>query len=256
MKEKVYSTRPSYTRFCPTANGDLHVGHLYMIYVNEAEAHANGGKFTVRFDDNQEVYDYGVSWTGRRMTLDEIDETKTSMIDDILWAGVQVDGWSSQRDREERVNEFLLHVNKGPLPVRKVYTSQTNPECHWTGFDTPYPYVPWLTAEKVLYDYLDGCNLIIRGEDLLDEWSLYTYFADVWGLPVPRQAFLKRLVLEGGEELLDISKTRGVGTIHQYRVGHGWSPEKLKMMLAEACLIDPNGPWLISNCKVQPIWKY
>ena len=250
-----YPTRPSYTRFCPTTNGALHIGHLYMILVNEAEAHANKGKFTIRFDDNQEVYDFGVSWTGARMTPEEIDECKNAMMKDIFWLNIQVDGWSSQRDQEKRVGEFLRHLNKGDLSVRKCYTSQTNPEIHWTGFDTAYPYVPWLTAEKVLYDYLDGCNLIIRGEDLLDEWALYIYFADLWGLPIPRQVFLKRLKLEGGEELLDISKTRGVGTIKEYR-DKGWTPEKLLMMLAESCLIDPNKPWLISNCKVDPLWKW
>ena len=256
MNEKLYPTRPAYTRFNPTTNGALHVGHLYMIYVNEAEAHANNGKFVVRFDDNQAAYDYGVSWTGARMGPEDIRRVKEQMIEDLLWLNVMVDGWSSQREREKRVDEFLVFLNGGEgLRVRKSYTSQTNPEVHWTGFDTAYPYVPWLTAEKVLFDYLDGCNLLIRGEDLLGEWALYHYFTDLWGLPAPRQVFLKRLKLEGGTELLDISKTRGAGTIRSFRE-MGWSPEKLKMMLAEACLIDPNAPWLISNCKVDPVWKY
>lgn len=250
------NTRPSYTRFNPTTNGELHVGHLYMIYVNEAEAHENGGKFCVRFDDNQEVYDYGVSWTGERMTPEQIDDTKNRMVEDILWSGVQVDGWSSQRENQRRVREFLRHLNGGEdLKVRKCYTSQINPEIHWLDWEAGYPYVPHLTAEKVLYDYLDGCNLIIRGEDLLDEWALYYYFADLWGLPPSRQVFLKRLELESGEQMLDISKRKGGWKIRGYRE-QGWSPDKLRMMLAETCLIDPEKPWLVSNCRIQPIWKF
>lgn len=255
MNDMKYQTRPNYTRFCPTTNGSLHVGHLYMILVNEAEAHANNGKFSVRFDDNQEVYRWGVSWTGVRMTKDEVEKTKDSMMDDLTWMGVQVDAYLSQSNLEDHVNKFLLHLNHGPLDVKKVYTSQTNPECHWTSFDVNYPYVPWLTAEKVLYDYLTGCNLLIRGDDLLDEWSLYMYFCDLWGLPAPRQVFLKRMRFESGQEMVDISKTRGKGTIKEYR-DLKYTPEDLRNELARACLIDPQGEWLISNLKVEPVWKY
>lgn len=250
-----YATRPSYTRFNPTTNGEIHLGHTYMILVNEAEAHANNGKFTVRFDDNQDAYLYGVSWTGKRMTPNDIDDVKKNMRETIEWLGIKVDGWSSQRENETRVDEFLSFINKGALRVRKVYTSQTNPELHWDSFDTPYPYVPWFTAEKVLYDYLDGVNCLIRGEDLLSEWSLYMYFCDLWGIPAPRQVFLRRLRLGDGSELLDISKTRGTGTISQFRA-LGWSAKDLIAKLAEACLIEPDKPWLISNCKVNPIWKW
>jgi glutamyl/glutaminyl-tRNA synthetase len=250
------SKRPSYTRFNPTVNGALHVGHLYMILVNEAEAHNNNGKFTVRFDDNQPAYRYGLSWTGEYLTEAQISDIKSAMIEDILWCDVPVDNWSSQEEREPRVQKFMRFLNEGKdLPVKRCYTSQVNPEVRWMSFDAAYPYVPYLTAEKVLNDFLDGCNLIIRGEDLLDEWALYHYFADSWGLPIPRQAFLKRLVMKSvTEDLFDIRKTKGGHSISSYRE-KGWSPERLKVMLAEACLIDPNKPWLIENCKTEPIWE-
>lgn len=253
MRDIIYPTRPNYTRFNPTVNGGLHVGHMYMALVNEAEAHANNGKFSVRFDDTQEVYKWGVSWTGARMTKEEIEKTADQMADELLWMGLQVDAFLYQSNLEEHVNKFLLHLNRGPLEVKKVYTSQTNPECHWMGWDVNYPYVPWLTAEKVLYDYLTGCNLLIRGDDLLGEWSLYMYFCDLWGLPVPRQVFLKRMKYSGGAEMLDISKTRGSGTIAQYRAD-GWTAAELKKVMARACLIDVDGPWLIKNLKAEPVW--
>ena len=248
--------RPNNTRFNPTANGALHVGHLYMMMVNEAEAHESGGKFVFRYDDNQVVYRYGVSWTGARMTDEEIRNVKSGMIEDVIWCGLEVDSVSSQAGREQRVQSFMRFLNEGKdLPVKRVYTSQVNPEVHWLGFDSAYPYVPYLTAEKVINDFLDGCNFIIRGEDLLDEWSLYHYFADSWGLPTPRQAFLKRLVMtNAGKDVYDIRKTRGSHSIASYRE-KGWTPEKLKEMLAEACLIDPSKPWLIDNCKPEPVWN-
>jgi glutamyl/glutaminyl-tRNA synthetase len=250
------SKRPCFTRFNPTANGALHVGHLYMMLVNEAEAHENGGKFTFRFDDNQLAYLYGVSWTGARMTHETVRDIKSRMIEDVLWCCLQVDSWTSQEEREQRVQTFMRFLNEGKdLPVKRVYTSQVNPEVRWLSFDSAYPYVPYLTAEKVLNDFLDGCNLIIRGEDLLDEWALYHYFADSWGLPIPRQAFLKRLVMgETNKELFDIRKTKGGHSIASYRE-RGWTADYLKMKLAEACLIDPNKPWLIENCKTDPVWN-
>ena len=250
------SKRPSFTRFNPTVNGALHVGHLYMMLVNEAEAHETGGKFTVRFDDNQPAYRYGLSWTGAQLSTMELYDIKNAMVEDIIWCGLRVDNWTSQSEREVRVQEFMRYLNEGKdLPVKRVYTSQVNPEVHWMSFDAAYPYVPYLTAEKVLNDFLDGCNLIIRGEDLLDEWALYHYFADSWGLPIPRQAFLKRLVMTNVKnDLFDIRKTKGTHSISSYR-DKGWTSEKLKDLLAEACLIDPSKPWLIDNCKPEPVWN-
>lgn len=250
------SKRPSFTRFNPTTNGNLHIGHLYMMLVNEAEAHATGGNFTFRYDDNQAPYLYGVSWTGARLTREEIDNIKVGMLEDVAWCGLNVDNWSSQEHREQRIQTFMRFLNEGKdLPVKRVYTSQTNPEVHWMSFDSAYPYVPYLTAEKVLNDYLDGCNLIIRGEDLLDEWALYHYFADSWGLPIPRQAFLKRLVMgDTNKELFDIRKAKGGYSIASFRE-KGWTADYLKLKLAEACLIDPNKAWLIENCKTDPVWK-
>jgi glutamyl/glutaminyl-tRNA synthetase len=257
MNESAYGfKRPNFTRFNPTVNGALHIGHLYMMLVNEAEAHESGGQFTVRFDDNQVVYRYGLPWTGEFLTAEEIYDLKNEMVEDIIWCRVKVDRWTSQEAREQRIERFMRFLNKGmELPVKRCYTSQVNPEVRWMPFDGAYPYVPYLTAEKVLNDYLDGCNLIIRGEDLLDEWALYNYFADSWGLPIPRQVFLKRLRLVSEDNNpLDIRKKLGGKCINSYRE-QGWSPDELKAKLAEACLIDPTKPWLVENCKPEPAWN-
>lgn len=248
------AVRPNYTRFNPTPNGNLHIGHLYMILVNEAEARRiPGGKFVVRFDDTQEAYLHGVSWTGKRVSVGEIKIIKSNMMDDLEWLGVKVDEYQEQWEMEARMLDLFHHLNQGEFlrGVRTCYTSQTNPEMHWCNFDVGYPYFPQLTAEKVVYDFLSGSNLIIRGDDLLDEWSLYYYFCDIWGIPFPRQVFLKRLQKADGGEMLDVSKTRGGDTIRAYRES-GVSPKDLIAALAKICLVDPKGPWLIENLQLEP----
>jgi hypothetical protein len=46
------------TRFNPTLNGYLHLGHVMMCLVNRAEATEHGGKFLVRFDDDQRYWQW------------------------------------------------------------------------------------------------------------------------------------------------------------------------------------------------------
>ena len=43
------------TRWNPTTNGNLHLGHAYSLIVNERFAHENGGKLIIRFDDDSPV---------------------------------------------------------------------------------------------------------------------------------------------------------------------------------------------------------
>ena len=84
---------PLNTRFNPTTNGYLHVGHLYLVLLNAAYATESGGKFQVRFDDNMAVW---VARLGER-GLDRYAEAARR---DIEWCGVQVDEWMSQRALE------------------------------------------------------------------------------------------------------------------------------------------------------------
>ena len=44
------------TRFNPTANGRLYLGHLYIILLNKQAVEDNGGKFICRFDDDQDYW--------------------------------------------------------------------------------------------------------------------------------------------------------------------------------------------------------
>jgi glutamyl/glutaminyl-tRNA synthetase len=245
---------PNNTRLNPTTNGYLHLGHAYMALVNEAEAHMSGGKFWVRWDDNQPELNATDSGRDENPNPGFREQITAQMKEDIEWFGIKVDRWVSQLEQEEQVHAFMQRLNGGPLKVRQQWCSHENPQCQWTNYDALYPYVPLFTAEKVISDYLENINLLIRGEDLLDEYALYRYFTDLWTLPPVTQVFLSRLMMESGEQLSDVSKRYGNNSIREYRE-KGWKPEDLKAKLAEACLIDPSGPWLIANVKSRPVWK-
>ena len=236
------------TRFNPTVNGDIHLGHLYMALVNEAEAHDSGGKFILRFEDNQKEWVYRVDYEQRLMYM-------KSTLEDLDWMNIMVDSVLYQRQMEDDCKKLMIHLNGScDLGVTDRFMFDNQPEFTFSNM-VPYPYAPYLTANKVIYDSMSYINLVIRGWDLSTEFSLYTFFCDKWGLPKPRQVFLPRLMTYDVDGLLvEISKTNGGSKVSRYRK-LGYDPDKLKEELAEACLIDPKGNWLLKNIKEQPIWN-
>lgn len=238
------------TRFNPTTNGPLHIGHLYMIKINEWMAHAHGGKFIVRFDDNQLFYRY-------TKTPDELVRIREDMQNDILWAGIKVDKWESQLEMEASTKRYLLEFNGKPLPMKEQFQSRTNPDIR-SALTMGYPYAPALTAEKVILDALDYITILIRGEDLISEYSLYLYFCQLWNLAMPEHIYLPRMMLthdrELGESSEHISKSRGGHTIQELRE-QGWTLTELEDALKKACLHDPVAGWSLENLKGQPLWK-
>jgi glutamyl/glutaminyl-tRNA synthetase len=232
------------TVFNPSLNGGLHIGHLYMILVNEHEAHDTDGTFTVRFDDDQ-------FWWRDVMGCDAMG-IASDIMKDLAYFGVKVDRYTSQITSRVEVDKMLYYLNKGPLPVQEMKTNTVqipntkNPTLH-----DPYPYVPWITARKVVEDFMGGITLKIRGDDLLPEYSLYSYFCDLWGLPQPEQWFIPRLFQSNGQSLSDVSKTMGGWKLSNYREA-GVDPSFVLGMLAGACLIDPNQEWELNNLKDSP----
>ena len=235
------------TRFNPTLNGTIHIGHLYMALVNEAEARASGGKFILRFEDNQHEWCYYNS-------QEQMDSYADTTIEDLDWAGIKVDKIEFQSVLEPQYKKYLRHLNGGDLRVRDTYVFDIQPDVTFTNA-TAYPYAPHLTAEKVILDFMDVITLLIRGEDLLTEYSLYCYFCDFWGIRKPKHVYLPRLRMPDGSEMqTEISKTTGNFKVSGYREA-GVKPEKLLQKMREACLIDPKGEWLIKNIKRRPEWK-
>lgn len=234
------------TRFNPTVNGPLHVGHIYTCLVNEYEAHASGGKFIVRFEDNQTM------WVFRREG--RMSEIMDGMKEDLEWMGVGVDEYQRQSELDFHCKDLLQYLLKCELPVAHRYEYDPQPEVIYAN-DVPYPYAAHLTAERVVMDFMTGVNLLIRGQDLVTEYSLYAYFCEIMGLPRPRMVYLPRLHA-GGNDLLSpaLDKTTGNYKVSDYRK-QGISYTRLLEMLRQACLIDPAGEWSIRNIKMEPAWQ-
>lgn len=243
--------RKQNTRFAPTMNGRLHVGHLFTLLVNEYEAHSTGGKFIIRCDDMQAYWKYIRGVSPNQM----IDSMKA----DLGWLGLldRIDDIETDGNMLPEVRRVLEQLNTDALYISKdrykrLY-SDTVPEIIST-VAKPYPYVPYLTAEKVVADFLQDITLLIRGEDLLNEYSLYTFLCDAWGIPIPRQVFLPRLVASDGGELADLSKTSGGYAIHQLIQEENMSPAMIMQKLRQSCLKDPTRPFSLLNVKERPVW--
>ena len=110
-----------------------------------------------------------------------------------------------------------------------------------------YPYVVQQTAERVVMDYMLNITHVIRGEDFVSEYSLYCYFCQRFWFPTPEFIFLPRLAGSYG----DISKTKGGYKVSDFR-NNGYTPEKLKAMIAKACLWYPNNGYELYNIKPNP----
>ena len=85
------------TRFNPTTNGALHIGHAYTALVNQHEAHASGGKYILRFDDNTR---YWVRKLGGKAEMAKIARQQQ---DDLEWLGIVPDETFYQSEMEPEI---------------------------------------------------------------------------------------------------------------------------------------------------------
>jgi glutamyl/glutaminyl-tRNA synthetase len=236
------------TRFCPTTNGYLHIGHAYVALVNAHEARVAGGVMHLLLDDLQPY------WI-QQLGFQQITQYSLAAAEDLRWLGVLDPGTSiiSQYRASYRVEEAVrrcrVHANQltGDVPhdyERALFSLASEPDRHF------YPYVPYLTACKVAWDHLLGVGHVIRGDDLITEMSLYAYFRERLGYPIPEQTFLPRLRLREGE-LTDVSKTAGNWKLRDLRE-QGWTPDRVVNLLADSCLINPAAGWSCANVKPSP----
>ena len=223
------------TRFNPSSNGPLHLGHIFTLLVNEQFAHQSGGKFIIRFDD--------VTPPSFSKRTEKIMEVQRETIE---WLNIKVDGWvvesailAEVRSKLDKlghvyVNDFGYH--ELPLYTRHINTS-------WLAF----PYVPQQTAERVVMDNMIGATHLIRGEEFALEYSLYRYYCDKFNFPHPKFIFLPRMIGKYG----DISKTAGGYTIDGL-CGDGYSPSEVIELVEKSCLNWPPNGWSLHNLKREP----
>lgn len=236
------------TRFAPTVNGPLHTGHAYVALLNMHAAMDAGGEFIVRFDDDQEAW---VEEIGR----DGMAEFAKRAADDLAWLNITASRYTYESEERSR-NDIALDA-LGEDSMLETGESLHFPHPYVLDMPAPYPYVPLLTASKAVADHRDGVGLLIRGTELLTEFSLYCYFCRRLGYEIPQFEYVPRLLCASGpyslvrSELSDISKTAGNHRICDYRK-KGWSSGSVLEMLAMACLVDPGGRWNTSNVQIAP----
>ena len=228
-----------HTRFNPSLNGNLHLGHVFTCLVNEYVAHSAGGKFIIRFDDTS----YTSNRVGHRM--DKIRHLQQEIIE---WLEIPVDEWSFQSDMMDDVKN-VLHFIHHFVPPKENQLGYILPTSIRFGTDFIfYPYAPEQTAERVVMDNLQGITHIIRGEDFITEFSYYAYCCQTLDCPLPEFWCLPRLSAGGR----DISKTNGGFTVAEYRA-NGYTPKEIKDMLAKSCLTNPPNGWSLYNIKSNPM---
>jgi len=150
------------TRFNPSANGGLHLGHIYMALINQAVARESGGGFTVRWDDSNPPY---LAW-GR----DRLNAVCAQQREELEWLGIIPDAWVKQSDIIDGVFDELRRRGWREMADD---TYPMMPELLIEPYIPLYPCTPMLTATKVIIDHMFGVNLLVRGMDLLSEYGMY-----------------------------------------------------------------------------------
>lgn len=226
------------TRFNPTINGNIHMGHLYTAFVNQAVSRESEGRFIVRYDDSNPAW---VSQLGR----DRMELIIKGQREDMEWMGLNPYYWKKQSDIIDEVQEWIgKRISLLPDDALPATPGIIGGE----GL-VLYPLTATLTAEKVVMDWMDGINMLIRGIDLITEYSLYQYYCRVFELPEPKHIYLPRLKWAYGE----MSKSAGSQTVCELR-NSGYAPRQVKDRLETACLILPSNGWTLDNLKGSPRW--
>ena len=235
------------TRFNPTPTGLMHLGHVYLCLVNQYEAHLHGGVFKVRFDDTHR------EWREFHTGPEKLAENAKQFLEEMAWLGIEPEEVCYQSEMLPTVHASL-HRAAGYTPPRE----PLGYDQYAIAFDgvAYYPYALPLVAEKVWMDvFIQQVDYLIRGIDLITEFSLYNYFVELLGLRRVQHVYLPRLT-EGTGDLnyVDgiVSKTSARQMVAQYRAA-GFTPPQVRELLAKACLVDPDGPWAITNVKRQPM---
>ncbi len=232
------------TRFNPTISGPLHVGHLYMALVNVNEAHRSGGKFTVRVDDSQAYWQHHMGTKLLEQYYLEYHEQLSRFM--------KVDLWERQSEMPEAEGIIGNNPFLETIP-RQMW--QPSPTVEWkaTINQTIWQYSPYITLEKVIWDYYEGINLLIRGEDLVTEANLYEYYGITLGLPRVRQIFIPRLTQPNQQDLGWASLSKSAGTYTLEKQLTSFSLEEIIDWLGKSCLIEPKEGFFVDNIKRNPV---
>ena len=235
------------TRFNPTMCASPHIGHLYIALVNEREAHRSGGRFTVRIDDTQEAWIHRVGKKKMRQYEDEFRLTLSEFMD--------IDIWMRQSEMPS-IQDIVMDTPIGNLIPAPAFSPNVIAELIPDPDPWLYPCTPFLTFEKVVWDYYGQITWLIRGADLLTEAALYEFYSRMLKLRSVLQIYLPRLRAESNRELTDsggvnVSKINRTYTLQKQLDAFGVDDVLHKLELA--CLVDPEKGFFLDNIKRYPI---
>jgi len=225
------------TRLNPSANGPLHLGHVYMAMINEA--FAKEGRFIVRWDDSHPT----LNRTKGRDGLNRIIDGQRADLD---WLGFLPDYYVKQSDIIESVHRKIAE-HKTITVFDDSEERSILPTLVGDDHVLVFPLASMFTLEKVIMDHEEGITHLIRGMDLMSEFSLYQYYCRCLGYPQPTHIYLPRLRWKYG----DMSKTAGSQSICELRA-LGLNPQDVRDMVEKACLRYPFNGWTLDNIKGIP----
>lgn len=233
------------TRFNPSTSGGLHVGHVFVARLNEQFALDSNGQFFVRIVDD---YSPGIEVYG----AERCQRQAEGYVEDLNWLGFQVDEYQYESAMVEEARRLLRErFHYEPLPELPHVMNYRNTPVILTRPDVlTYPHTPTITAEKVVMDWMTGTNLLVRGLDLLTEFSLYEQYCRMFGVPEPQQFYVDRLTYHGQ----DMSKHGGAMQLGFLR-RQGYSAQDIEESLRIGCLANPLNGWRPYNLKREPTFN-
>ena len=235
------------TRFNPTTNGELHLGHAFMALLNRDMAHSTDGAFTVRFDDNCRYWNHRMDGTAHPGPT--VAAIQKQMRLELEWLGIAPDVTTSQWLYEDETRRWLARYPEMVPPDHFPHT--LTPDILNMPVPGPMGCTTYVIFEKVVLDYVENTNCVIRGYEFISDFSLYVFLCYRLGFPVPWLLYVPRLRTDTGGELSDISKTRGNFKLSSlYKAGV--PAESVLALLREACLVDPAGLFVRDNLKLEP----
>lgn len=223
------------TRFSPSLNGSLHLGHLWMAWVNYAWAKQENGRFVLRFDDLAPRYFDHESVA--RQSARYADEG----LNLLERAGIVPDATTFLSAQEGDVLQFPLRSGG-----QNHWLRAPNLEGHANIISSPR-----LVAARVMADIREGVDTVIRGEDLTPEIQLYEYLNEMLGGAMRRLLLLPRLRVRVGGQITTISKTHGNLQLRDLFARE--SPDVWVERVRRAGMIDWNAPISLANLQIDPM---
>jgi glutamyl/glutaminyl-tRNA synthetase len=205
-----------------------------MLLLNEAEAERLGGEVKIRIEDTQWEFssiELGMD-ANSRIFRDQI-------VDELLWFDFKGE-LTYQSVLLKHYNELYDRAFQMIEPVQPVVPDQFM-ECPNFGYEV-YSFTPVYTLQKVVLDCVQGIKTLIRGIDLVTEFSLYCRYVQQLNFPRVHHVGISRLSANGQ----DISKTTGNASLNTLREA-GWTPGMIRDLLSESCLIDKQIGWDYHN---------